>query len=97
MGYPGAGQAGMLDDLNSEKAYRSCSTVCCFDPSWCPMVVGWGLIAAIPYLAAGVSAMFRLVEPMSTVRVRCDASPRLAGNSPCSVAIAKGFKSNPPR
>ncbi len=28
MSYPGAGQAGMLDDLNSEKAYRSCSTVC---------------------------------------------------------------------
>ncbi len=63
-------------------------------PRW---LSGWGLIAAIPYLAAGVSATFRLVEPMSTVRVAAMLPLALQEIVLAVWLIAKGFNSNPPR
>jgi hypothetical protein len=61
-------------------------------PRW---LSGWGLIAAIPYLAAGLSAMFGIIDPLSTVGVVLDIPLALQEMVLAVWLIVKGFNSSP--
>ena len=61
-------------------------------PRW---LSGWGLVAIIPYLAAGLSAMFGIIDPLSTVGVVSDLPLALQEMVLAVWLIVKGFNSSP--
>lgn len=61
-------------------------------PRW---LSGWGLIAIIPYFAAGLSTMFGIIDPLSTVGVVSDIPLALQEMVLAVWLIVKGFNSSP--
>ena len=57
-------------------------------PRW---LSGWGLIAAIPYLAADLLAMFGVLDPMSTIQVVLELPLALQEMVLAVWLIVKGF------
>jgi hypothetical protein len=60
-------------------------------PRW---LSGWGLIAAIPFLAAGLLPMFALISPMSTIHVVLQMPLALQEMVLAVWLIVKGFSSS---
>jgi hypothetical protein len=60
-------------------------------PRW---LSGWGLVAVIPYLAAGLSVMFGIIAPLSTVGVVSDLPLALQEMVLAIWLIVKGFNSS---
>jgi hypothetical protein len=61
-------------------------------PRW---LSGWGLVAIIPYLAAGLSAMFGIIDPLSTVGIVANIPLALQEMVLAVWLIVKGFNSPP--
>lgn len=61
-------------------------------PRW---LSGWGLVATIPYLVAGLSVMFGIIDPLSTVAVVSDIPLALQEMVLAVWLIVKGFNSSP--
>lgn len=60
-------------------------------PRW---ISGWGLIAAVPYLAAGILRMFGLVDPMSTLDTTWQLPMALQEMVLAIWLIVKGFNAS---
>ena len=60
-------------------------------PRW---LSGWGLIAAIPYLAGGLLSIFGLIEPLATITVALDMPLALQEMVLAVWLIVKGFDSS---
>jgi hypothetical protein len=61
-------------------------------PRW---LSGWGLVAIIPYFAAGLSAMLGIIDPLSSVGVVSDIPLALQEMVLAVWLIVKGFNSSP--
>ena len=61
-------------------------------PRW---LSGWGLVAIIPYMAAGLAVMFGIIDPLSTVAVVSDFPLALQEMVLAVWLIVKGFNSYP--
>ena len=61
-------------------------------PRW---LSGWGLIAIIPYLATGLSTMFGIIDPLSTIAVVSDMPLALQEMILAVWLIVKGFNPSP--
>ena len=60
-------------------------------PRW---LSGWGLVATIPYFAAGLSVMFGVIDPLSTIGSVADIPLALQEMVLSVWLIAKGFNSS---
>jgi len=61
-------------------------------PRW---LSGWGLAAIIPYFAAGLSALFGIIDPLSAVGIVSDIPLALQEMVLAVWLIVKGFNSSP--